>query len=129
MKTKIHINLKRVIDDSYDIVIGTTLKRAAAEIRKRYGERQLFVITDTHVQKLYARKLLQALGSDGHDAHLLAVRAGERSKNRNTKNRLEDRLLRLGARRDSPIIALGGGIGGDLAGCVAATLHPGVPHV
>src|SRR6267154_2048977 len=120
---KVHVDLKRVIDDSYDIVIGTTLKRAAVEIRKRYPDRHLFVITDTHLHKLYAKKFVRALGSAGHAAHLLAVPAGERSKNRNTKNRLEDRLLRMGAGRDSLIIALGGGMVGDLAGFVAATLH------
>ena len=129
LQMKIHVNLKRVVDDSYDIVIGTTLKQAAVEIRRRYGERRLFVITDNHVQKLYAPTFLKALGSAGHRAHLLAVPAGERSKDRNTKNRLEDRLLGMGAGRDSLIIALGGGMVGDLAGFVAATLHRSVPYV
>src|ERR1051325_1065722 len=105
LQMKIHVNLKRVVDDSYDIVIGTTLKQAAAEIRRRYGERRLFVITDNHVQKLYAPTFLKALGSAGHRAHLLAVPAGERSKDSNTKNRPEDRLLGRGAGRDSLIIS------------------------
>src|SRR5258705_3382299 len=129
MRMKIHVNLKREIDDSYDIVIGTSLKRSAAEIRTRYPDRHLFVITDTRVDKLYARTLLRALGSEGHAAHLLAVPAGERSKNRNTKSRLEDKLIRMGAGRDSLIIALGGGMVGDLAGFVAATLHRGIPYI
>src|SRR5258706_14301735 len=95
----------------------------------RYPGSQLFVITDTHVRKLYGRAFLRALGSEGHAAHLLAAPSGERSKNRNPKNRLEARLLRMGAGRDSLIIALGGGMVGDLAGVVAATLHRGVPYV
>src|SRR5689334_21512350 len=108
LQTKIHVNLERVIDDSYDIVIGTTLKQAAAGIRRGCAESRLLVITDTNVQKLYAQPFLKALGSVGRRAHLLSVPAGERSKNRNSKDRLEDRLLRKGAGRDSLIIALGG---------------------
>jgi 3-dehydroquinate synthase len=129
MKSKIHINLKRVVDNSYDLVIGTSLKEAAGEILRLYPNRRKFVITDSHVKKLYGGKFLGALRRTGEEAHLLAVPAGERSKNRNTKGDLEDRLLKVRAGRDSLIIALGGGVVGDLAGFVAATLHRGIPFV
>ncbi|MBI3766041.1 MAG: 3-dehydroquinate synthase [Ignavibacteriales bacterium] len=63
------------------------------------------------------------------DFHLLTVPAGERSKSRRSKELLENNLLALGANRDSLIVALGGGMVGDLAGFVAATLLRGIPYI
>jgi 3-dehydroquinate synthase len=63
------------------------------------------------------------------DANLLSVPPGEKSKTRKTKERVEDRLLMSGAERNSTIFGFGGGVIGDLAGFVAATLHRGVPYV
>jgi len=62
-------------------------------------------------------------------AKLVTFPPGERYKTRETKARLEDRLLRLGAGRDTVVVALGGGVTGDLAGFLAATWHRGVPFV
>jgi 3-dehydroquinate synthase len=88
-----------------------------------------FIITDANVARLYGTPLLGALKSAGLDARLLAVPAGERSKNRQTKARLEDRILAMGGGRDSALVALGGGMVTDLAGFTAATLHRGVPFI
>ena len=60
---------------------------------------------------------------------MLTFASGERSKTRETKARLEDRLVAWGVGRDSVIVALGGGVTGDLAGFLAATWHRGVPVV
>jgi len=126
MKTTVKVNLKRFIDDSYDVVIGTSLKQAAKDIASLKLGSKYFLITDTHVARLYGRKFVQSFSGK---AQLLIVPAGEQSKNRKTKEQLEDQLLAHKAGRDSVIIAHGGGVIGDLAGFVAATLHRGVPYI
>jgi len=91
--------------------------------------RKLFIITDSNVRRLYGSRLLQALSSAGGDACLLDFLAGEKSKNASTFLSLHSALLGLGIRRDSLIIALGGGVVGDVAGFVAATVLRGVPFI
>ncbi len=129
MATRIHINLKKEADDSYDIVIGTTLADAARDILRFVPGDRYFTITDANVKKYYGTKFTHLMKKRGVDCPLLSVPAGEKSKNRTTKALLEDKLLSLGAGRSSVIIALGGGMVGDLAGFVAATLHRGIRYV
>jgi 3-dehydroquinate synthase len=85
------------------------------------------VITDTNVGALYAQQVQNQLGSDAAD--VLTVPAGESNKTRETWARLTDQMLAKGYGRDSAIIALGGGVIGDLAGFVAATFMRGIPVV
>ena len=129
MSTSIRVHLDSFVDCSYDVVIGVTLEQAVRDfVRRKYGS-QFFVITDSNVEKLFGKSLIRMLHNSGRSVNLLSVKAGEKSKNRRTQQYLEDRLISLGARRDSVIIALGGGMVGDLAGFVAATLHRGIPYV
>jgi 3-dehydroquinate synthase len=65
----------------------------------------------------------------GLSADLLAFPPGEASKNRNTRAVLEDRLVDLGLGRDGALLALGGGVVGDLVGFIAATYHRGIPYL
>lgn len=88
--------------------------------------RLVAVVTDSNVAVLHGRRLLRALGSRGARAHLLVFPAGEKHKTRETKAALEDRLAALGAGREVAIVALGGGVTGDLAGFLAATWQRGV---
>jgi len=85
------------------------------------------VITDSNVAGLYAEGVRQAL--DPSIVTVLSVPAGESTKTRETWAELTDALLADGFGRDSTIIALGGGVIGDLAGFVAATFMRGVPYV
>jgi len=80
------------------------------------------------VQPLHAAPLAGKLRDAGLTVAELSFPAGEASKVRDTKARLEDRLP-LGAGRDSVLVAVGGGVTGDLAGFVAATWYRGVPVV
>ena len=125
----IHIGLRRVVDDSYDILIGIPLARAIEDIVRISGGGKAFVITDTNVARRYARAVDRSLRVRGKRCKILVVPPGEKSKSRGIKARLENLLLSAGAGRDSLIIALGGGMVGDLAGFVAATLFRGVPYV
>jgi 3-dehydroquinate synthase len=85
------------------------------------------VITDSNVGPIYAERLATQLGSNAGD--ILTVAAGESSKTREEWSRLTDELLARGYGRDAAVIALGGGVIGDLAGFVAATFMRGIPVV
>jgi 3-dehydroquinate synthase len=89
----------------------------------------LVLISDDTVAALYARTLCTRLSSVGLDAHLATFPAGESHKSRETKAALEDRLFELGAGREAAIVAVGGGVTGDLAGFTAATWHRGIAVV
>lgn len=84
------------------------------------------VITDHHVEKLYGQAFYNHLSSLGFDIQLFSFPAGEPSKTRATKEKLEDALLSEGFNRDTTIIALGGGVVTDLVGFLAATFCRGV---
>ena len=85
------------------------------------------VITDSNVGPRYAETVLAGVGKDRSD--LLIIPAGESNKTRDTWGRLTDQMLAKGYGRDSAVIALGGGVVGDLAGFVAATFMRGIPVV
>ncbi len=84
------------------------------------------LITDDHVEKLYGIPFYNHLYSLGLDIQLFSFPAGESSKTRATKEKLEDALLSQGFSRDTTIIALGGGVVTDLAGFLASTFCRGV---
>jgi 3-dehydroquinate synthase len=90
---------------------------------------RIVLISDSNVSPLHARPLRRRLRDGGARADLLVFPAGEASKNRETKSRLEDRLASSGVGRDAVIVAVGGGVTGDLAGFTAATWHRGIPVI
>jgi len=87
------------------------------------------VITDENVGRLHAVPVLASLESAGYESHLLAVPAGERSKSLAAAENLVDRMITAGLDRGSFVVAVGGGVVGDLAGFVAAIYHRGIPFV
>ena len=89
----------------------------------------LFVISDSHVAELYKGVVQEKLGAHSGFRGVLTFPAGEANKSRRQKEKLEDALLAQKAGRDTVIVAMGGGVTGDLAGYVAATLLRGVPLV
>lgn len=87
------------------------------------------VITDDTVAPLYGDAAVGALRAAGRRAELLSFPAGERHKTRETWAALTDGMLAEGFGRDAAVVALGGGVAGDVAGFVAATFMRGVPVV
>ncbi|RHY17766.1 hypothetical protein DYB25_003106 [Aphanomyces astaci] len=84
------------------------------------------VVSDSNVAPLYAQTLLQGFK---RRAELYVIPAGEASKNRGMKAAIEDFMLEKRMHRDCCVVALGGGVVGDLAGFVASTYMRGVPFV
>lgn len=112
------------------VVVGSgLLGRAARAIARTYPSFRPIVVSDARVARLYGRDFARRLISGRGPTALLTFPPGERSKTRETKARLENRLVATGAGRDTVVIALGGGVTGDLAGFLAATWHRGVPVV
>jgi 3-dehydroquinate synthase len=87
------------------------------------------VIADDVVDELYAERVATMLDAAGEPATRLCFPAGEASKTRETWARLSDAMLAAGCGRDCAVVALGGGVVGDIAGFVAATFMRGVPVV
>ena len=126
------VELKRVVDDSYEIEVGWGLAgKLAADLAGGLcgGRRRFALITDTTVEELYAREILEVLSEAGFEGEIFAFPAGEKSKTRETKADLEDRMLAAGYRRDCFVLAVGGGVVSDLAGFLAGTYGRGVPFI
>ncbi len=129
---KFRVELKKTVDDSYDVRIGRNLIPELVDDLKNglTGNCKKFaVVTDTNVRELYAAPLVERLREAGFSAELFVFPAGEKSKVRKTKEQIEDAMLEKGFRRDCCVIAAGGGVVSDLAGFVAGTFGRGVPYV
>lgn len=114
---------------SYDVVLGDDLLAQAASLMTRYAPAPRYaIISDSTVAPLYGRQLVEALRQVAPTT-LMAFPAGEWNKTRETWSALTDQLLAAGVGRDGVILALGGGVVGDVAGFVAATYLRGIPYV
>lgn len=115
---------------AYPVLVGEGLLQHLADLLAEYApaHRYLF-ISDDAVATLYGDAAVDAARAKGLSADLLSFPHGEASKNRDEWARLTDRMLGMGLGRDTVVVALGGGVTGDLAGFVAATYLRGVPVV
>lgn len=115
---------------SYDILIGTkTLELLGERCRALDLGTSAAVITNSVVGPLYLKQVKDSLASAGFTVHALELPDGEEYKNACTLNSIYDFLVRERLDRGSFIVALGGGVVGDMAGYAAATFLRGVPFV
>jgi 3-dehydroquinate synthase len=115
---------------SYQIYIGSGILAQTGRWLSEQGfSGKLVIITDPAVNKLYGEALNQRLTEGSFSASTLLVPEGEEQKSLETAGRLYYELTACYAERTTPILALGGGVIGDLAGFVAATYLRGVPLV
>lgn len=127
-----NVELKKVVDESYDIEIGKNLLPMLVEDLKSgliKGANRYAIVTDSNVKELYGDKLLGMMKEAGFDVNLISFPAGEKSKVRSVKEYIEDTMIDLGYKRDSCIIAVGGGVVTDMAGFVAGTFGRGIPFI
>lgn len=127
MSQEITVNLG---DRSYPIFFR---QDARAELAERLlgmaHTGRAVLITDKTVRPLYAQPLADLLRDRGLKVALLDFPAGESHKNLDTVRRIYEHCLQFGVDRQTPIISCGGGVVGDVAGFVAATLLRGLPFV
>lgn len=115
---------------SYPIIIENgLLDRIGTEIKKIFKGKKIFILTDKNVNKHYGDKISNGLLDNGYDVKLLALEAGEQTKDFSTLPQVYDELLDFGLTRSDLVIALGGGVIGDLAGFVASTYLRGIDFV
>jgi 3-dehydroquinate synthase len=120
----------RTVDlDTYRVSVALgLLDRVGDVVRERAPAHRYALITDDEVGPRYAARVAASFGP-ASVARIITVPAGEAQKTRETWAGVTDALLADGFGRDSAIVALGGGVIGDLAGFVAATFMRGIPYV
>lgn len=124
------VNLDKKTSSSYEIRIGSEiLDRMALLIAKNNQAGRHIVISDANVGGLYGAELVAGLRGVGLNADLLEFPAGEAAKNINTALDVAQKLLELRADRSSMLIALGGGVVGDLVGFIASVFMRSIPYI
>lgn len=121
------------LDRSYEILIERGLIDETGPRLIELGElgagRRAVLITNPTVMGLYGKKIINSLEGAGFSVVVIEMPDGEEFKNLDEASKVYDRLIEEKLDRGSPIVALGGGVVGDLAGFVAATYLRGVPYV
>ncbi|HIK20302.1 MAG TPA: 3-dehydroquinate synthase [Synechococcus sp. M44_DOE_062] len=122
--------------ESYDILIqsaegpsGHSLIQLGSQMRARGLSGKALVVSHPGIAKHFAERLLQGLHQAGFAAHLYLLPAGERYKTLRSIAKIYDAALAFGLERSSTLVALGGGVIGDMVGFAAATWLRGIPFV
>lgn len=114
---------------SYQIVIEEGLIAHINEyVKKVYKNKKVFIITDDNVEKLYLKPVMNALKKD-FEVEYVIVPHGETSKSLSCFAKICEELLKREIRRNHLLLALGGGVIGDLTGFVASSLYRGIPYI
>jgi 3-dehydroquinate synthase len=116
-------------DRSYDIEIGASLDQTGEQIRGLGFGRKMALVTNPTVKKLYGQRLIDSLKAAGFLVMSIEIPDGEQYKNLDWANAIYTALLTNSFDRTSALVALGGGVVGDLTGFAAATFMRGVPFV
>ncbi|MEW6540188.1 MAG: 3-dehydroquinate synthase [Bacillota bacterium] len=128
MRREVTVNLGE--SRSYPIFLGEgLLPGLGGEIRKRITGGRVLVVTNPTVWNLWGREVRFSLAEAGLAVHLAEIPDGEEHKTLETAARLYDRAFEAGLDRSSAVVALGGGVVGDIGGFVAATYMRGVAFV
>jgi 3-dehydroquinate synthase len=114
---------------SYPIHIGPGLLAESTLFAPHLASRRVAVVTNQTVAPLYADKLEKSLSACGAQCFRIVVPDGEAAKNWATLDTVFEALLRARADRGTAIVALGGGVVGDLAGFAAATYQRGIQFI
>lgn len=124
---ELNINL---IDKSYNIYIENGLINSIGDkIKNIYNGKNIVIITDENVDYFYGEKVKNNLKHSNFKVEKIVIKPGEKSKSFEVLLQVYDKMLDLGIKRGDLIIALGGGVVGDLGGFAAATFLRGVPFI
>jgi 3-dehydroquinate synthase len=116
-------------DRSYPIYIGAGLLARPDLIVDKLRQKRVVVVTNTTIQTLHLDAVLASLGERRIDALPIVVPDGEEHKNWKTLNTILDALIKHRCERSTTVVALGGGVIGDIAGFAAAVYQRGVPFI
>ena len=116
-------------DKSYDIYIGENLLEDIELLTRHVPKKRVCIVTNTTIAPLYLERLKERLGASRIESICIILPDGESYKNIETINSIYDKLLENRCERSTPLIALGGGVIGDMTGFAAATYLRGVPFI
>ncbi|MFW6301712.1 MAG: 3-dehydroquinate synthase, partial [Bacillota bacterium] len=128
MRNKLKVNLDK---DSYEIIIDKDILDKSGQLINsslNIGNKVL-IISDQNVYPLYGERLKNSLQAENYQVQSQIIEPGEKSKSSHELNKIYDLLLESRFDRNSTIIALGGGVVGDLAGMAAATFMRGINFI
>jgi 3-dehydroquinate synthase len=115
---------------SYPIYLGTAILSSLGSLFQRHRmPKTVVIITDKNVARLYLKTVKKSLASSGFDTRTIIIPFGEGQKSLRRADAIYSDLLRWKVERQSTIVALGGGVVGDLAGFIASTYQRGVHFV
>ena len=124
------ISLARDVDESYDLVFGEGLfPKIASDLKETPIGSRYAIVTDSNVGELFAKELEDALMSEGLQVQTFSFEAGEKSKTVDSCMKVIGEMSGSGYGRDSAILALGGGVVGDMAGFMAVIFNRGIPYI
>lgn len=122
--------LKVKTRQAYEILIKENiLEEIPQDLKNNFDFGKIAIITDSNVEKIYAKSLLEKFQKEGIKAEIFSFPAGETSKNIETVIFLARSLVEKGFDRKDMIVALGGGVVGDIAGFLASIYLRGIPYV
>ena len=128
--SEIHIQLPSSAAIAYPVLVGShLLQELGQRVKERAPAPSCALISDDHVAKHYLPMAKASLEAAGYRVCSFVFPAGEANKTLQTVTGAYDALLSARLERSSPVIALGGGVTGDLAGFVSSTLLRGVPFI
>lgn len=128
-KDILRVNLRKEVDYSYDIVFGEEMFVDVANYCSGCGYSRYAVVTDDNVAEIYADGLCSAFEKESLKTNVFSFEAGEESKNLETVGKLSNSLGNFGYDRDSCVLALGGGVVGDVSGFLASMYMRGIDYV
>lgn len=115
-------------ENSYDIVIGENFfERFPEYIKKVYGGKTLFVITDSNVDRIYNNEYEKMF--KGFDYTIYVLEAGEKNKHIGIMPAIYSAMVNVGLTRKDMVVAFGGGVVGDIAGFAAASYMRGIDFI
>ena len=127
---KLELTLKKSRDDSYQIHIGEgILDWTGMALGKSGTVRRCVVVTDSAIDALHGERVQKALEKAGLQIERIVLPPGEETKTIASVVAVSERLISLGADRQTLLVALGGGVIGDLTGFVASLYMRGIPFV
>lgn len=127
---KIKVNLDKKVSNSYEICIGhDIIDRIGLIIAKNHPAPRYIVVTDSQVSALHGKGFLEKLRGIGLKVDMIEFPAGEASKNIATALSIVEKMLKIGADRKSMLLALGGGVVGDITGLIASLYMRSLPYI
>ena len=123
------IDVNIALEQQYPIFIGEQLRESFTTFcEERYSSDAIFVLVDEKVHSLHAERIKKMV-TVFETVHLITVPEGESSKSVFHWSNIVDDILEIGLERNTPLLAVGGGVTGDLAGFVASTVLRGIPLI